>query len=631
MIRLIKYRRYGFSQRIGLGLILISFFACNPTTNKEENEKPNIVWITSEDNSIHYMSLFTEGGAPTPNIALLAKEGIQFNRAFSNAPVCSVARSTLITGCYAPRIGVQYHRKVQKMPLPENLKMFPAYLRAQGYYTSNNRKEDYNLIKSEDVWDDSSDTAHWKNRAKSQPFFHVQNFTTTHESKLHFDRSTMNSYQPKRSLSEIKVAPQHPKTDLFRYTQAYYQDKIREMDSLVGLVIEELRADQLMENTIIFYFGDHGGVLPGSKGYLKETGLHVPLVVYLPEKYRKQWSIEGNTKHQGFVEFMDFAPTVLHLAGIPIPATMDGQPFLGSTESWHRGQSDQEAVGYADRFDEKYDMVRSYREGRYKYIRNFQPFNPDGLWNNYRYKQLAYQEWDSLAKINALNEVEAAFFKPKPVEQLYDLSSDPYETINLAEVDSLQEVKTRLRQKLYQYLVDHRDLSFFPESVLLNEGAENPGAFGQENQAKIQGYATIANLALESREKAEPSLMSYLGSQDPWERYWAINSLASFTPISQKAMTAIEQLLEKEENVIVRARGIQSLILAGKKGMDEALAHTLYAAKNPTDGLLILNIIVMLRDTGKLSNDNLDSEKIQSSVKENDQVQRRLDYLGLPY
>src|SRR5690606_183874 len=185
--------------------------------------RPNIVWITSEDNSKHYLSLFDEHGAPTPHIAELARGGLLFTQAFANAPVCSVSRSTLITGAYGPRIGSQYHRKIRQVPMPENLKMFPEYLREAGYYTTNNHKEDYNLDKSPEVWDESSKTASWKNRKSGQPFFHMVNNTMTHEGGLHFTREKMEEYEPATSVGEVFVQPNHPDTDLFRFTNAYYR------------------------------------------------------------------------------------------------------------------------------------------------------------------------------------------------------------------------------------------------------------------------------------------------------------------------------------------------------------------------------------------------------------------------
>ncbi|MEO8497223.1 MAG: sulfatase-like hydrolase/transferase, partial [Planctomycetota bacterium] len=156
-------------------------------------DRPNFVWLISEDNSTHYLKLFNEHGAETPRIAELAKHGLLFENAFSNAPVCSVARTTLITGCYGPRIGTQFHRRSVEVPMPAGLRMFPAYLRDAGYYTTNNNKKDYNAIEGEGVWDESSKDADWRQRKAGQPFFHMQSFTTTHESSLHFSAKEMRS------------------------------------------------------------------------------------------------------------------------------------------------------------------------------------------------------------------------------------------------------------------------------------------------------------------------------------------------------------------------------------------------------------------------------------------------------
>ena len=282
----------------------------------QPDERPNIVWITSEDNSTHYMSLFNKNGIETPNIESIASQGLTFTNAFSNSPVCSAARSTLISGCYGPRLASHYHRKIEPVPMPDSLQMFPVYLKEAGYYTTNNSKEDYNIIKTQPVWNESSNTATWKNRNQSQPFFHVQNIHTTHEGRLHFTKEGMDTVINKTALNSFSIQPNHPQTELFRYTNAFYRDKIRQMDSEVGEVINELKKDGLFENTIIFYFGDHGGVLPGSKGYLYETGLHVPLVVYIPHKFESLMDQEIGTKVNGFVSFVDFASTVLNLAGV---------------------------------------------------------------------------------------------------------------------------------------------------------------------------------------------------------------------------------------------------------------------------------------------------------------------------
>ena len=272
-------------------VLLIAFFLFFSSAllgqSQASVERPNIVWIVSEDNSKHYMGLYEEQGTPMPNLENLARKGLVFNHMFSNGPVCSVARSTIISGSYAPRLGAQYHRRTAFVPMPKGVEMFPAYLRQAGYYTSNNAKEDYNLTKSESVWDNSSKSATYRDRNAGQPFFHVQNFHITHEGQLHFTSEQMASRKTTRDPAKITPFPYHPNTSTFRYTYAWYDELHRKLDQQIGTFLDQLEADGLMENTIIFYYGDHGGVLPRSKGYIYESGIHVPLIVYIPEKWKK--------------------------------------------------------------------------------------------------------------------------------------------------------------------------------------------------------------------------------------------------------------------------------------------------------------------------------------------------------
>jgi len=208
-------------------------------------QQPNIVWIVSEDNSKHYMKLFDPNGVETPNIENLAKEGVVFDKAFSNAAVCSAARSTLITSTYGPKLATHYHRAEGKITLDENQEMFPAYLRKAGYYTTNNAKEDYNVIKATDVWDDSSNKSTWRNRKEGQPFFHVFNIGTTHEGRLHFSEEDMKNTKTSTDPATVFVQPNHPQTELFKYTNAFYRDKIQQMDAEVGAVIAQLKEEKI--------------------------------------------------------------------------------------------------------------------------------------------------------------------------------------------------------------------------------------------------------------------------------------------------------------------------------------------------------------------------------------------------
>ncbi|HID23911.1 MAG TPA: sulfatase, partial [Planctomycetaceae bacterium] len=293
-------------------------------------ERPNFVWIVSEDNSKHYLRLFDPAGAPAPTIERLAHDGLVFEHAFSNAPVCSTARTTLATCCYGPRIGTQYHRKFQPVSLPEGWRMFPYYLRQAGYYTTNNAKKDYNAVEGKGVWDESSKRASWRNRPTPEtPFFHMQSYAASHESSLHFTKEQMDWNSLKTDPQRVQIAPYHPQTPLFRYTYARYHDRMAKVDTFVATIVQRLKEDGLLEDTFIFYFGDHGGVLPRSKGYLYESGLHVPLVVRIPKQWEHRVGIPRGTRIKGFVSFVDFGATVLNLAGVSVPRHFDGQPFLG--------------------------------------------------------------------------------------------------------------------------------------------------------------------------------------------------------------------------------------------------------------------------------------------------------------
>lgn len=588
---------------------------------------PNIVWITSEDNSIHYMDLYTEGGAPTPNIEALAEHGVLFSNAFSNGPVCSVARSTLISGCYAPRIGANYHRREKHVPMPGGLNMFPEYLRNAGYYTTNNSKEDYNILKGDSVWDESSKKAHWKHRKAGQPFFHVFNIGTTHESRLHFTREQMNNDTLMTDTASFSVFPIHPRTELFTYTNAYYRDKIMEMDRQVGEVVAELEEAGLLDHTFIFYFGDHGGVLPGSKGFLYETGLHVPLVVRVPNDYRHLTEQEKGSRVDGFVSFIDFGPTVLKLAGVNVPGGIDGTPFMGEGISKSELNGRDETFGYADRMDEKYDMVRSYRKGQYKYIRSYYPYQYDGLVNNYRQIMLASQEWLALFEAGQLDTIQARFFRRRPPEMLFDLETDPLETTNLAEDHAYSEILTDMRSGLTQWVKGMPDLSFYPEHVLVEEAFDNPVAFGREHIEQIVRYINIADLQLLDFSEARPAILSGLGSKDPWTRYWALIVCSSFATPDREIVQVAREISATDTELLNRVRAAEYLGLIGIDNPVNTMTSALYASENGTEALLILNSIVLLQDGSMHYTFNLDPALINAEVRSHPQVSRRLDYL----
>jgi uncharacterized sulfatase len=574
------------------------------------------------------MKLFNETGAPTPNIAALAHEGLIFEHAFSNAPVCSVARTTLITGLYAPHAGTQYHRKAKMAELPEGWRMFPFYLREAGYYTTNNSKKDYNAVEGDGVWNASSRRATWRDRpSETTPFFHMQSFGASHESSLHFSEKSIDPSALETDPKTVDLAPCHPDTDLFRFTYARYHDRMGVVDDFVGQMVTRLEEDGLLEDTFIFYFGDHGGVLPGSKGYIYEAGLHVPLVVRVPENWTHLVDMPRGSRVQGFVSFVDFGPTLVHLAGLPMPEHFDGQPFLGKGITAREVDARDEAFGYADRFDEKYDFCRSLRKGRYKYIRNYQAFYPDGLQNNYRYKMLAYQQWRDLYHQGKLNAAQKRFFEPKPVEMLFDVEADPYELKNLAGDPPHAQLLQDLRKRLQTRVKKLPDLSFYPESHLVRYAMDDPIAFGQKHADEIARLVDTADLSLMSFDKAEPQLAMSLESDDPWVRYWALIVCSCFGEQAESFTECARVRLEDPE-LMVRVRAAEFLGLVGAMDPRPTLYEVLNTTDSSVEALLTLNTVVFFHDR-RPGGYAFDASKIDMKAA-GGETGRRIQYLSKP-
>lgn len=606
----------------------------------EDTPRPNVIWIMSEDNSKHYLKHFDPNGVSTPAIEALAEGGITFDRAFSNAPVCSVARTTLITGCYGPRIGTQFHRKTVAATLPTELEMFPHYLREAGYYTSNSSKTDYNATIREQPWDESSRKASWTKRPTPEtPFFHVETHTDSHEIRLHF-KPEKTEEATDFSQADVHLPNYFPDTPLFRFTAAYYRDRMKVIDGKVAATVAKLKEEGQLENTFIFYFGDHGGVLPRSKGYLFESGLHVPLVVRIPENFRSLVDRPQGTRTKGFVSFIDFAPTVLNLAGVTIPETIDGQAFMGPGTVADEVDQRATTFGYADRMDAKYDVVRSVRIGDWKYIRYFESHYPNSFWNDYRYKMLAYQEWADKYEAGELSAEQSAFFRPRPVEALFDLSEDPDETNNLASSAEQSSRLIEMRKTLSDHLKATNDLSFFTESVIIREGIANPVALGTENSDAIATYIDTANIAVRTPAQATASLLGALNSGDPLVRYWALTAACSMTGSNVKTRKAIasddtivrlarRRTLDTEP--LVAARAAELLNLLSDEDPREVIYRCLEQASSIAEALQILNMAVYLHTTSQ-TRFEFDPKKMKLGFKVNGKsdLSQRLDYFRSP-
>ncbi|UCG26935.1 MAG: sulfatase, partial [Bacteroidales bacterium] len=491
---------------------------------------PNILWLVSEDNS-PFFGCYGDEFATTPNLDQLAAEGIRYTRAFANAPVCAPARFTIITGCYPTSCGTQHMRSIY--PIPEEIKFFPQYLRLKGYYCTNCSKEDYNTIKPDGVWDESSPQASYRNRGEGQPFFHVQNFSVSHESSIHRRMENL-----RHNRDSVKLPPYHPDTEEIRYDWAQYYDKITELDRQVGEFLEKLEKEGLAENTIVIYYADHGGVLARSKRYLYETGTRVPMIVRFPEKFRHMAPGSPGSKSERLVSFVDLAPTVLSLTGIQIPEYMQGDAFLGEQTASEPAY----VFLVRGRMDERYDMSRAIRDRQYRYIRNYMPYRIYGQHLEYLWRAPSCRSWEEEYLSGRCNEIQSIFWEPKPAEELYDLQRDPWEVDNLANDPDYNDVLIRMRKDCDRKILETYDSGFLPEPGYndISDKSTMWEYVRSENYPREKVLA-LANRAIENNPDNLPFLIEKLKEKDGILRFWAATGLLV---LGKNARTALPHLRE---------------------------------------------------------------------------------------
>ena len=440
-------------------------------------DRPNILWLVAEDLS-PIIPAFGDNTVATPNLDRLAAEGVRYTRVFSTSGVCAPSRAALATGMYQNRIGAQHMRTTnvsgfgvdglipyEAVP-PPFVKMHSQYFREAGYYTSNNAKEDYQFRKAVTAWDDSSRTAHWRNRGPDQPFFSVFNFNITHESQVWVQAE--NPLRVPEDL-EVPIPPYLPDTAVAQRDVRQVYSNIVAMDEQVGQILEELEQDGLLESTVIFWYSDHGGPLPRQKRLLYDAGLQVPMIIRYPDRWRA-----GELDDQ-LISFVDFKSTALSLAGIKPPEYVDGRAFAGEFQS---SESRQYIHAAADRFDRQYDTIRAVRDDRFKYLRNYHPERGYYLPLTYREQMPVMQELLRLRDQDGLTEAQSQWFREsKPAEELFDTLADPHELTNLALDPAYSDKLLELRAELDRWLSGFDDKGMMAEPDLINEiwpGMEQP-------------------------------------------------------------------------------------------------------------------------------------------------------------
>ncbi|WP_414663929.1 sulfatase-like hydrolase/transferase [Horticoccus sp. 23ND18S-11] len=551
-------------------LVRLAFAASAP--------RPNILWISSEDHGPQ-LGCYGDTYATTPNIDKFATRALRYTHAWAAAPVCAPTRTTIISGLHGPSSGGDHMRSL--VAYPAGQKMFPQLLREAGYYTANHVKEDYNLAKTAAVWNDSSGQAHWRKRPAGQPFFAVFNSTKSHESQI---IKSGPGAKPIHDPAKVRVPAYHPDTPEVRRDWAFYYDSVTEADADAGVVLAQLEVDGLADDTIVFYWADHGSGMPRSKRWPSNSGLHVPLLVHIPEKFKDlrpaDYRAGGTTDR--LVSFADFAPTMCSLAGIQPPEWMQGYAFLGRFIA----PAQPYVYGFRGRMDERYDLVRSVTDGRYVYLRNYLPHLSQGQHVSTQFKTPTTAVWKQRFDEGKATAAQRIFWQtPKAPEELYDLQSDRDEVNNLAGSPAHQAVLEKLRAAQQAHSRRIRDLGFIPEGERLTRaGTLAPYDFGHDAaKYPYERVAAAAELASGLKPEATPALLQLLTDSDSAVRYWGALGLLMRAPGSFAPARAALRTALADTSPYVRI----------------AAAETLARFGDAADRGLALPVLVTLADWGR--------------------------------
>lgn len=454
------------------------------------SERPNILLLMAEDMSPH-VGAFGDRVARTPRLDRLAAEGLRYAQVFTTTGVCAPSRAAIMTGMNAISFGAQ-HMRTSSRPAggytvvpPPQLKAFPELLRAAGYYTYTDQKLDYQFSGTlagsgpATIWDAEGSDTHWRSRPPGRPFFGLVNFQITHESGVfaplgswphsvvHFAmqiaRAWFMGFDPEALTApeDIVVPPYYPDTETVRADIARHYDNIAAMDGQVGALLDQLEEDGLAGSTIVIWTTDHGDGLPRAKRELYDSGLHVPLIIRWPEALRPARSDVGSWDRQ-LVSFVDLAPTILGLAGLPAPSWMQGRDFVHEA-----GQRRRFVFAARDRIDDTRDRQRAARDGRFKYIRSWFPDQPGGHRSDFRDNLEMMRELWQLLEADQLNAKQRLWFEAPGEERLFDTREDPFELNDVSQESEYAAVLERMRQALDAWLVRVDDTGEVPEDVLV--------------------------------------------------------------------------------------------------------------------------------------------------------------------
>ncbi|MEL7586447.1 MAG: sulfatase-like hydrolase/transferase [Prolixibacteraceae bacterium] len=547
----------------------VSWGSNNPGS-KTKTERPNILWITCEDIS-PYLGCYGCPEAHTPNLDGLAQNGIRFTHAYANAPVCAVARSTILSGMYASTIGT--HQMRSRIQLPDEIPAYPRILREAGYYCTNSSKKDYNSNYEDDtrLWDESSNKAHYRNRRPGQPFFAVFNLTVTHESQLnkkriqHYIETNQIPEKPRVHPRDITLPPYHPDLTEIREDWARLHDLITLMDSMSGNLLQELKEEGLADNTIVFFYSDHGGQLSRAKRYIYNIGTQVPFIVYLPDKWKHLADKKPGNMDDRMVCFVDLAKTVLSITGCNIPPKMQGKIFLGP----HAEKDHEMVYFYRDRMAERYDFSRAVTDGRHYFIRNFMPHRPPGRDTRYGYQEQAnWRAWEGCYAKGECNEIQSRFFQPKPPVELFDTEIDPWHVSDLSTEKEKHEILVKLSERLDTWMIETRDVGLIPEPMFHDLAGETKAyktlyEYAQSNDYPIEQILEVAKAASSGKPDRLSSCIEYLKSANPIIRFWGAYGIFLTRSGEPQAKSSLVRMIKNDDIAANRIMAAQALGACG--------------------------------------------------------------------
>ena len=505
--------------------------------------RPNILWITSEDNG-RYLGCYGDPVARTPNLDSFASGAVRYLNCFSNAAVCAPARQTLISGMYATSIGGQHMRS--KAVFPPGVDYFPKYLRDAGYYTSNNRKTDYNGGPADskkamvEAWDESGRKAHWRKSPEGSPFFAVFNIGDSHESSLFPQR--WKKRELKTDPSAVKLPAYLPDLPETRRDMARYHDCLESMDAKAGAILAQLESDGLADNTIVFYFADHGGSMPRGKSFAYDSGTRVPLMVRFPDRWKHLAPATAGRSTDRLVGFVDFSATVLNLAGVKIPEHMQGSAFLGRQAAGER----EFVHTFRGRRGERYDIVRGVRSKEYLYLRNYTPHLPVMQHNGYSFEIPGYKAWRDAWKRGGLPDVQAQWFEPKDPEELYRIADDPDNVRNLASDPEFASELARHRTDNARHILDVRDSVFFPEGM----GGRVWSAYQDDGAYPLSELLELASAVSAMDAKHLPRFEKAMSGDNECVRFWGVAGCVTLGREAAPLKPALVRRLDDSEPLI---------------------------------------------------------------------------------